>query len=102
MIEGVRLTVKELSVFLRSLFFIHFIISIQFVHPVYINKNEGDKNINCALLGKPKAEFETADLNGIKLVGEEDAAAKRNEEPDAEKDVRIAEVAPPIGLVLGR
>jgi hypothetical protein len=59
---------------------------IQFVHQVYVDENDDDKDVDRALLGKPEPEFEASDLYFVQYVDENDAAAVGNDEPDPEKN----------------
>lgn len=80
----------------RRVLFVHIVFFIQFVHPIDINKNQDYEDIDGPLLGKPKAQFESANLYVVQCIGEEDATAIGNQKPYREKNSQIAQVGFPI------
>ena len=47
-------------------------------------------------MGKPKPERETADLELVQKVGEEDAAAESDNRPDDQQKSRDVQISPPV------
>ena len=55
---------------------------IQTVHQEYINENQDYKNINCSLLGKPKAKFKPANMELIESVNQKNTESEGNRKPN--------------------
>jgi len=61
---------------------VNIILNVHFVHAPGVEEDQGNKNIDGALLGKPESQFESAHANGIKLIYEQDAEAIGTNKPD--------------------
>jgi len=58
--------------------------AVQTIHQEDIDKDNDDKDVNGALVGKPETELEAPQMKLIEEVNEEDGASERGKKPDAE------------------
>src|SRR5665647_1420202 len=76
--------------------FIDIVFFVQIVHIPDINPDLNDENDDGALVGKPEAERETAELVNIELIGEHDAAKVGHGKPDTQVNCNDDKVLLPV------
>jgi hypothetical protein len=80
------------------LLLVDIVLFIQFIHPVYVDENEYNKDVDSTLLGKPKPEFGTPYTDVIEGVDHKNAEHIGDQKPDRKKYRQIAEIVTPILL----
>lgn len=78
------------------LLFVHIELPVKSVHQPYINKDEGNKDIYGALLGKPEAKTEAANADHIQFIYQENSKAVGDHKPYREKNGKVSEVPVPV------
>lgn len=81
-----------------TLLLIHLKFLVQLVHQAHVDKDQDDKDIDRALLGKPETQFETAQPDMVQRIGKQNAAPIRNHKPDGEQDQQVSKVTLPVGV----
>ena len=79
-----------------ELLLVDVILTVKTIHEHNVDEDQNDEDVDGALLGEPEPQREASDLNLIKSTGEEDAAAIRDDEPNAEKDREVPQVLLPV------